>query len=152
MVCDSGDAEGDTQLGQPVLGGAKHCFCWFPVAVGSEVASSLSLRQEQESGKPQVITESLPPSCLNLGHLRELLSFPVYLSCIFSSVQFSCSVVSPTLCDPMNHSNRPPCPSPTPKFTQTHVHQVSDAIQPSHPLSSPSPPAPNPSQHQSLFQ
>ena len=41
---------------------------------------------------------------------------------------------------------RPPCPSPT----QTHVHQVSDAIQPSHPLSSPSPPAPNPSQHQSL--
>ena len=39
-----------------------------------------------------------------------------------------------------------------PEFTQTHVHQVSDAIQPSHPLSSPSPPAPNPSQHQSLFQ
>ena len=37
-------------------------------------------------------------------------------------------------------------------FTQTHVHRVSDAIQPSHPLSSPSPPAPNPSQHQSLFQ
>ena len=37
-------------------------------------------------------------------------------------------------------------------FTQTHVHQVSDAIQPAHPLSSPSPPAPNPSQHQSLFQ
>ena len=39
-----------------------------------------------------------------------------------------------------------------PEFTQTHVHQVSDAIQPSHPLSSPSPPAPNPSQHQGLFQ
>ena len=38
------------------------------------------------------------------------------------------------------------------EFTQTHVHRVSDAIQPSHPLSSPSPPAPNPSQHQSLFQ
>ena len=38
-----------------------------------------------------------------------------------------------------------------PEFTQTHVHRVSDAIQPSHPLSSPSPPAPNPSQHQSLF-
>ena len=37
-----------------------------------------------------------------------------------------------------------------PEFTQTHVHQVSDAIQPSHPLSSPSPPAPNPSQHQSF--
>ena len=39
-----------------------------------------------------------------------------------------------------------------PDFTQTHVHRVGDAIQPSHPLSSPSPPAPNPSQHQSLFQ
>ena len=38
------------------------------------------------------------------------------------------------------------------KFTQTHAHQVSDTIQPSHPLSSPSPPAPNPSQHQGLFQ
>ena len=39
-----------------------------------------------------------------------------------------------------------------PDFTETHVHRVSDAIQPFHPLSSPSPPAPNPSQHQSLFQ
>ena len=38
-----------------------------------------------------------------------------------------------------------------PEFTQTHVHRVSDAIQPSHPLSSPFPPAPNPSKHQSLF-
>ena len=43
---------------------------------------------------------------------------------------------------------RPPCPSP--EFTQTHVHRVRDAIQPSHPRLSPSPPAPNPSQHQSL--
>jgi len=47
---------------------------------------------------------------------------------------------------------RPPCPSPTPRVYQTHVHQVGDAIQPSHPLSSPSPPAFNPSQHQGLFQ
>ena len=45
---------------------------------------------------------------------------------------------------------RPPCPSPTPRVT--HGHRVGDAIQPSHPLSSPSPPAPNPSQHQGLFQ
>ena len=44
------------------------------------------------------------------------------------------------------------CEKELPEFTQTHVHRVSDAIQPSHPLSSPSPPAPNPSQHQSLFQ
>ena len=67
----------------------------------------------------------------------------------FSSVTQSC----PTLCDPMNHST----PGllvhhQLPEFTQTHVHRVSDAIQPPHPLSSPSPPAPNPSQHQSLFQ
>ena len=45
-----------------------------------------------------------------------------------------------------------PDPHKLPEFTQTHGHQVSDAIQPAHPLSSPSPPAPNPSQHQGLFQ
>ena len=47
---------------------------------------------------------------------------------------------------------RIPCPSPLPEFSRTHAHQVTDAIQPSHPLSSPSPPAFNPSQHQGLFQ
>ena len=47
---------------------------------------------------------------------------------------------------------RPPCPSQTPRVYSTHVHRVGDAIQPSHPLSSPSSPAPNPSQHQGLFQ
>ena len=58
-----------------------------------------------------------------------------------------------TLCDPMNRSTPGlPVHHQLPEFTQTHIHQVSDAIQPSHPLSSPSPPAPNPSQHQSLFQ
>ena len=59
----------------------------------------------------------------------------------------------PTLCDPMNRSTPGlPVHNQLPEFTQTHVHWVSDAIQPSHTLSSPSPPAPNPSQHQSLFQ
>ena len=67
----------------------------------------------------------------------------------FSSVTQSC----PTICDPMNRSTPGlPVYHQLPEFTQTHVHQVSDAIQPSHPLSSPSPPALNPSQHQSLFQ
>ena len=47
---------------------------------------------------------------------------------------------------------RPPCPSPTPRVTQTHIYWVSDAIQPSRPLTSPSPPAFNLSQHQGLFQ
>ena len=67
----------------------------------------------------------------------------------FSSVAQSCL----TLCDPMNHSMPGrPVHHKLPEFTQTHVHQVGDATQPSHPLSSPSPPAPNPSQHQGLFQ
>ena len=65
----------------------------------------------------------------------------------------SVTQLCPTLCDPMN-SSRPGLPvhHQLPEFTQTHVHRVSDAIQPSHPLLSPSPLAPNPYQHQSLFQ
>ena len=67
----------------------------------------------------------------------------------FSSVAQSCL----TLCDPMNCSTPGlPVHHQLLEFTQTHVHRVGDAIQPSHPLSSPSPPAPNPSQHQGLFQ
>ena len=87
--------------------------------------------------------------------LGTLLRFPTPLySLVFSSVQFqfSHSVVSHFLWPHESQHARPPCPSPTLEFTQTHVHWVSDAIQPSHPLLSPSPPAPNPSQHQSLFQ
>ena len=86
-------------------------------------------------------------------------SWPSYLSKFWKrkwSVSYSVSSVAQsclTLCDPMNGST--PGLSvhhQLPESTQTHVHRVSDAIQPSHPLSSPSPPAPNPSQHQSLFQ
>ena len=69
-----------------------------------------------------------------------------------SSVQISHSNC-PTLCDPMNCSTPvPPVHHQLLEFTQTHVHQVGDAIQPSHPRSSPSPPAFNLSQHQGLFQ
>ena len=58
-----------------------------------------------------------------------------------------------TLCDPMNRSTPGlPVHHQLPEVTQTHVHQIRDAIQPSHPLSSPSPLVPHPSQHQSLFQ
>ena len=65
----------------------------------------------------------------------------------------SVAQLCPTLCDPMNCST-PGLPDHHQllEFTETHVHQVSDAIQPFHPLSCPSPLAPNPSQHQSLFQ
>ena len=71
-----------------------------------------------------------------------------------SSVQLSSVTQScPSLWDPMDHSmSGLPVHHQLPEFTQTHVHRVGDAIQPSHPLSSPSPPAPNPSQQQSLFQ
>ena len=77
----------------------------------------------------------------------------VKLNYFYPSVQFSSVTQScPTLCDPMNYSMPGlPVHHHLLEFTQTHVHQVSDAIQPSHPLSSPFLPAPNPSQHQRLF-
>ena len=79
---------------------------------------------------------------------RKVMDFPSG-TVQFSSVAQSC----PTLCHPMNRSTPGlPVHHQLPEFTRTHIHQVSDAIQPSHPLLSPSPPAPNPSQHQSLFQ
>ena len=77
------------------------------------------------------------------------LSYLYMTSAQFTSVTQSC----PTLCDPMNPSTPGlPVHHQLLEFTQTHVHRVGDAIQPSHPLFSPSPPAPNPSQHQGLFQ
>ena len=96
---------------------------------------------------------------LNLGllHWRQILYQLSYggspirsiSSVQFSSVAQSCL----TLCDPMNCSTAGlPVHHQLAESTQTHVHRVGDAIQPSHPLSSPSPPAPNPSQHQGLFQ
>ena len=72
-----------------------------------------------------------------------------WISVQFSSVAQSCL----TVCNPMNRSMPGlPVHHQLPEFTQTHVHWVGDAIQPSHPLSSLSPPAPNASQHQGLFQ
>ena len=81
-------------------------------------------------------------------------SFEWYTGVQFRSVQFSSVAQScPTLCDPMNHSTPGlPVHHQLPESNQTHVHQVGDAIQPSHPLSSPSPLALNLSQHQGVFQ
>ena len=102
----------------------------------------------------------LPMVCGYLLPLQEVICFLLTLTLInpaptlslffqFSSVAQSC----PTLCDPMNRSTPGlPVHHKLSEFTQTHAHRVSDAIQPSHPLSFPSPPAPNPSQHQGLFQ
>ena len=86
------------------------------------------------------------------GEVKSQRQFQIRVSMIsvqFSSVAQSC----PTLCDPMNRSTPGlPVHHQLPEFTQTHAHRVGDAIQPSHPLWSPSPPAPNPSLPQSLFQ
>ena len=86
--------------------------------------------------------------------LYSLISFSNFLVETFSSVQFSSVAQScPTHCDPMNRSTPGlPVHCQLPELTQTHVHRLCDAIQPSHPLLSPFPHAPNPSWHQSLFQ
>ena len=79
-----------------------------------------------------------------MSHIEALTEFTQ-----FSSVAQLC----PTLCDSMNRSTPGlPVHRQLPEFTQTHAHQVGDAIQPSHPLSFPSPPALNSSQHQGLLQ
>ena len=81
-------------------------------------------------------------------------SFLPFSKSQLSSIQFiSVAQSCPTLCDPVSRSTPGlPVHHQLRAFTQTHVHWVSDAIQPSHPVSSPSPPAPNPSQHLGLFQ
>ena len=77
------------------------------------------------------------------------MPYELYLNQSVSSVAQSCL----TLCDPMNHSTPGlPVHHQLPKSTKTHVHRVGNAIQPSHPLSSPAPPALNLSQYQGLFQ
>ena len=82
--------------------------------------------------------------CVVCASDNQFVSIP-----LLSSVAQSCS----SLCDPMDCSTPGlPVHHQLPELAQTHIHQVRDAIQPPHPLSSPSPPAPNPSQHQSLFQ
>ena len=101
------------------------------------------------SPSPHGIYQDWFKPVLVISVLLAIRGFNLSHSGQFSSVAQSC----PALCDPMNHSIPSlPVHHQLPEFTQTHVHRVSDAIQPSHPLSSPSPPAPNPSQHQSLFQ
>ena len=83
------------------------------------------------------------------NYLWPNITVSLLISVKFTSVTQLC----PTLCDPMNCSMPGlPVHHQLPEFTQTHAHRVSDTTQPSHPLSSPSPPAPKPSQHKGLFQ
>ena len=105
-------------------------------------------RQEYWSGVPLPSPIYFLPNKFADTHMYACIYTYTYDDQIRSVAQ-SC----PTLCDPVNRSTPGlPVHHQLPEFTQTHVHRVSDAIQPSHPLLSPSPPAPNPSQHQSPFQ
>ena len=108
--------------------------------------------------RPLLLLPSIPPSIRVFSNESTLrMRWPKYWSFSITpdpSVQFS-SVAQSCLtpCNPMNRSMPGlPVHHQLPEFTQTRIHRVSDTIQPSHPPSSPSPPAPNPSQHQSLFQ
>ena len=115
----------------------------FMTPRAAALQASLSFTISQSFLKLLSIESVMPSNHLILCH--PLLLLPSQ----FSSAAQSC----PTLCNPMNRSTPSlPVHYQLPEFTQTHVHRVGDAIQPSHPLSSPSPPAPNPSQHQGLFQ
>ena len=105
--------------------------------------SSRGSSQARNQTRVSCIVGGFFTSCTTREAPQQLISISI------SSVAQSC----PTLCDPMNHSTPGlPVHHQLPEFTQTQVHRVGDAIQPSHPLSSPSLPAPNPSQHQGLFQ
>ena len=130
----------------PILCGPMECG--LPLEFFSqEFWSGLSFPTPGYLPNPEIESESLESPALTTDSL--LLVPPEKYVPQFSSVAQSC----PTLCYPMNRGTPGlPVHHQLPVFTQTHVYRVGDAIQPSHPLSSPSPPAPSPSQHQGLFQ
>ena len=119
------------------------------------VSLSISLSWKERMIKPKEMNEPHNRRRLGCSCLPEFPCLPHKIDCeIRKETQFS-SVTQfcPTVCNPMDCSTTGlPVHQQLPEFTQTHVHQVGDAIQPFHPLSSPSPPAFNLSQHQSLFQ
>ena len=118
--------------------------------MGSDISGPFS------SLEPVEMKQHLLYKCLHTNYCCKVGRSSLYMfetQCLayiqLSSVTQSC----PTLCDPMNRSTPGlPVHHQLPEFTQTHVHRVGDAIQPSHPLLSLFPPAPNPSQHQGRFQ
>ena len=159
-----------THAGQAGGGGGGERVSEHTHTHGRERKKERMHSSEQEKGfGSSFYVFSSPWACLmQIGLSREcclfylrssLWSLDLPLFCfqgLFPSLSFQFSSVAqlcPTPCDPINLS-RPGLPvhHKLLGFTQTHVHRVGDAIQPSRPLSSPSPPAPNPSQHQGLFQ
>ena len=105
---------------------------------------------KKKKKNPHIFLKETP---LNSSKGKPRITAKLTISFLTSSFRFSSvAQLCPTLCDPMNHSMPGlPVHHQLPEFTQTHVHWVSDAIQPSHPLSSPSPPTFKLSQHQGLF-
>ena len=143
------------QMFKLVLEKAEEPEIKLPTSAGSSEKQESSRKTSISAllTTPKPLTEWIT---INWKILKEM-GIPDHLTCLLRnlyagqirSVAQSCL----TLCDPMNRSTPGlPVHHQLPEFTQTHVHRVSDAIQPSHPLSSPFPLAPNPSQHQSLFQ
>ena len=120
---------------------------WLGSITDSMDMSLVKLQELALGRKPScAAVHGVAKSWTRLIYSTELMH---YIPETIRSVTHSC----PTLCNPMNPSTPSlPVHHQLPEFTQAQVHRVSDAIQPSHPLSSPSPPAPNPSQHQSFFQ
>ena len=111
------------------------------------------------------LTTMWDKNCVDFWHhkflitLKITINFPIFMwswiNCLPHVAQSVSSVaqLSPTFCNPMDCSTPGlPVHHQLAQFTQTHTHWVGDAIQPSHPLLSPSPPAFNLSQHQGLFQ
>ena len=120
----------------------QNCKCWLFLWQTPQTALHRCLRRPKQGCPWPAVLAHRAPAAHDPSQLP-------HCSFQFSSVTQSC----PTLYDPMNHSTPGlPVHHQLTEFTQTHVHRVSDAIQPSYPLSSLSPPAPNPSQHHSLFQ
>jgi len=114
--------------------------------------------EDKKKGYEKIFEEIILEHCSNMekevNQVKEAQRVPHRIDPRRNTPQFSSVAQScPTLCNPVNRSTPGlPVHHQLPEFTQTHIHRVSDAIQPSHPLSSPSPPAPNPSHDQSLFQ
>ena len=125
-----------------------------PCTIARQAPLSMEFsRQEYWNGLPFPTLRDLS----DIGMEPTSLAFPALAGRFFTTVPFgkfsSVAQLCLTLCDSMNCSTSGlPVHHQLPEFTQTHVHRVGDAIQPSHPLLFPSPPAPNPSQHQGLFQ
>ena len=158
-----GPSGGDSAAGPPRLGMNKSLFFQQVCRALSHSLGALAHPPVSFLWTPLYILDTSPSSNVFFANtFSQMVTYLFILLIVVFTEQKSSFILMKsqirsvaqscrTLCDPMNRS-RPGLPvhHQLPEFTQTHIHPVSDAIQPSHPLSSPSPPTPTPSQHQSL--